>query len=133
VLGLEESRDLLKGLAAELADDRDWVQGLFELRILVVGLKAPLILFESIDMVAVKGLIGSFHWLPPISRNSDPAEVACLDEHCRLMLGLSELFVIGRSKAERCAAAFSEVAGNRNGGLRWGSGLAISRFVQSVT
>jgi hypothetical protein len=72
-LCLEDSCDLLQGLAAELADDRGKIKGLPRDRwLLVVGLEVRLFVSDGIDIVVVKGLLGSFHRLPPIPKNADP-------------------------------------------------------------
>jgi hypothetical protein len=55
-----------RGLAAELADDGGRVEGLDDLRLLVVGLEVCLFVLEGVDVVVVMGLLGSFHRLPPI-------------------------------------------------------------------
>ena len=58
---------LVPGLAAELADDGGRVEGLDDLRLLVVGLEVCLFVLEGVDEVVVMGLLGSFHRLPPIA------------------------------------------------------------------
>jgi hypothetical protein len=62
---LEDSSDLLPGLAAELADDRGRIKAHPDL-FLVVGFEICLFVFDGVDIVAVMGLLGSFHRLPPI-------------------------------------------------------------------
>jgi hypothetical protein len=70
VLCLEESScDLLRELAAELADDG--VNGLDDPKLLVVGLEVCLFVLEGVDVVVVVGLLGSFPPLPPIAWAAD--------------------------------------------------------------
>jgi hypothetical protein len=66
-LGLEEHRDLLPGLAAELADDRGGVEGLYDLLLVVVGMEVGVFVPEGVDVVIVVWLLGSFHRAPPIA------------------------------------------------------------------
>jgi hypothetical protein len=63
----EDACDLLPGLAAELADDRGRVKGLYDLWLVVVGMEVCLFVPEGVDIVVVMGLLGSFHRPPPIA------------------------------------------------------------------
>jgi hypothetical protein len=72
-LCLEEHRDLFPGFPAELSADRGSVEWLRRgWLFLVVGLEVRLFVPDGIDVGVVRGLVGSFHWLPPILNNPDP-------------------------------------------------------------
>jgi hypothetical protein len=62
---LEDSSDLLPGLAAELADDRGRIKA-HPGDLFLVGFEVCLFVLDGVDIVAVMGLLGSFHRLPPI-------------------------------------------------------------------
>jgi hypothetical protein len=94
-LRLEEHRDLLPGLPAELAADRGRVQWLRRGRLLlVVDLQVCLIAPDGVDVGVARGLLGSFPRLPPILRAADSGEAPCLDEHPWLTPAPQDLFLI---------------------------------------
>ena len=99
VFCLEESScDLLRELAAELADDG--VDGLDDPKLLVVDLEVCLFVLESVDVVVVLGLLGSFH--PGTSDRSRPpitGQAACRDEHPRLIRSPQDLFRVRERRA----------------------------------